>query len=539
MDSPITLSSHTHNGLTLSPEQCAIIDAGISSPLSIMVDALAGCAKTTSIEALCAAIVRALPNVTGLALAFNVKIKDELRSRLPANFEVLTMNGLGHRAWGKSIGRGLRLEQKKIGNLIKDISKEQRIRLTSDEWSDMQRLVSLAMAAGIVPKPYEGSKPGLLPDTEESWLSVAEPAWIEASPSMLDMAHEILVRNIKMAYEGVISFDDQIYCSTMLAGPGLFPKFPLVIVDEAQDLSPLNHRQLKYCSTDRIIAVGDPHQAIYAFRGADSSSMAKIKTLRPEWIELPLETTFRCPKAIVAKANAHVPGFRAAASAPDGRVIRLTGRDDPSWTWPQIEAFAAESVSSPRTPTIAIICRNNAPLLSIAFKLIRAGIPPQMLGRDIGKGLIALVKKITPASGLESHAACVEAINVWRDRERQLALVNEKDEKLAGIEDRAESLLAVLEGANCGNANALCFALENLFGKEHGRVILGTGHKVKGLEYDTVIHLDPWRIPSKYAKKAAEAGYPAQLEQEKNLEYVIDTRSKNTLILANLEDFVV
>lgn len=536
MDTPTTLPRQ-YNGLTLSSEQNAIIDAGLTSSLPLIVDALAGCAKSTTIEALCHAIVAARPGISGLALAFNVKIKEELQRRLPPGFEVLTMNGLGHRAWGKSIGRGLRVEPKKLGNIIRDIAKEQRLRLTTDEWDDLRRLVSLAQANGLVPAPYASSKPGLLPDTDEAWLSIAEVAWIEATPAMIDMAREALARDIKMAYEGIISFDDQIFCSTMLAGPGLFPKFSLVVVDEAQDLSPLNHRQLKYCATDRIIAVGDPHQAIYAFRGADSASMSKIKALRPEWIELPLNTTFRCPKVIVSKANAHVPAFAAAPTAPDGAIHYLYRAEDPSWAWPQIESLALRSTTSARTPTIAIICRNNAPLLSMAFKLIRAGVAPQMLGRDIGKGLIALVRKITPPDGLHSHAAIVEAINEWRERERQLAIVNEKDEKLAGIEDRAESLLAVLEGGNCGNGAALEFALDAMFSKENGRVILGTGHKVKGLEYDAVIHLDSWRIPSKFAKKAADAGYPSQLEQENNLEYVIITRTKHTLILANLEDF--
>jgi hypothetical protein len=46
-----------------------------------------------------------------------------------------------------------------------------------------------------------------------------------------------------------------------------------------------------------------------------------------------------------------------------------------------------------------------------------------------------------------------------------------------------------------------------------------------------VVHLDPWRIPSKWAKSEA-----ARI-QEANLRYVIETRPKKALVLANIEDF--
>jgi superfamily I DNA/RNA helicase len=55
---------------------------------------------------------------------------------------------------------------------------------------------------------------------------------------------------------------------------------------------------------------------------------------------------------------------------------------------------------------------------------------------------------------------------------------------------------------------------ESLF-KQKGTIQLLTGHKSKGLEWDTVYHLDPQLI----------GGGP----QEDNLRYVISTRSKQEL----------
>jgi len=79
--------------------------------------------------------------------------------------------------------------------------------------------------------------------------------------------------------------------------------------------------------------------------------------------------------------------------------------------------------------------------------------------------------------------------------------------------------------------------LETMFSKDNLRITLSTGHKAKGLEWPTVIHLDPWRVPSKFAKSAKANGNPIPMEQDLNLRYVIETRAQEKLILASLEDF--
>ena len=68
-------------------------------------------------------------------------------------------------------------------------------------------------------------------------------------------------------------------------------------------------------------------------------------------------------------------------------------------------------------------------------------------------------------------------------------------------------------------------------------LVLSTIHSAKGLEWDLVLHLDPWRVPSKYARKAAALGDATALAQEWNLKYVCETRTRHTLIEADLADF--
>jgi hypothetical protein len=502
---------------TPTPEQQAIIDAGRNSRISLMVTAYAGCAKTTTLQMLAAA----LPQEPTLALAFNVKNKKDLEEKFPSYFEVKTMNGLGHAAWARAINKRLTLDPQKLGTLITKTLKEQKIEASKEMWVQLKNLITYAMQQGLVPRPFPHQ--GLIADSQEVWQDLCDDLEIDSSPLLLDVAHHVLVENIKMAFQGTISFDDQIYCSAMLNG--LFPRFPRVIVDEAQDLSPLNHIMLKRCATDRLIVVGDPKQAIYSFRGADSASMAKIKALRKEWIELPLALTFRCPQAVVSRQQAHAPGFVAHESNKKGKVSHVHRPDQESWDKSDLFSHLPHENS-----TIAVLCRNNAPLLSIAFKFIRSGTGVTMLGRDLGKGLITLSKKLYPLDDTPM-TVCAQATLEWKEREVSLALANGKDQKAANATDRAECLLAVIESSGAKNAGELRLRLEALFANESGRITLATGHRAKGLEWDVVLHLDPWRIPSRFAKK------PSEIEQEMNLRYVIETRSKNVLLFGDLENF--
>ncbi len=78
---------------------------------------------------------------------------------------------------------------------------------------------------------------------------------------------------------------------------------------------------------------------------------------------------------------------------------------------------------------------------------------------------------------------------------------------------------------------------EHLFAAS-GPVQFMSGHKSKGLEFETVYHLDPFLIPSKWAMKLAEDGDDSQLWQERNLRYVIETRSMDSLFFINTSEMV-
>jgi len=520
---------------TPTDEQSAIADAARGKD-SIMVNAYAGCAKSSTLQ-----LVGAQIKVPALALAFNKKISKELETRFESNWSVKTINGLGHQAWVRSIANGkITLDEKKLGKLVSQVAASCKTRLSSEQWGDIRQLVTKAMQRGIVPDDV--GEP-LTPDTRENWQAIAESELSLGQDEfefIYELAREVLSESNVLARRGIISFDDQVYCPVVLGGK--WPQFPVVAVDEAQDLSELNHAMLgKVLRPDgRLVVVGDPKQSIYGFRGALTESMDKIRGLSGQWLNRPLTMTFRCPRVIVARQQTHAPGFRAGKANAEGRHIRLPvngqghyeaeAQAKPIWSISQFLALASSKASP------VILCRNNGPLLSMAFKLLRRGVGCYMLGRDLGKGLERLSLDIAKEDAIPADKVA-GLIRDWREKEISIALANHKDERVEGIEDRAESLLAVLGSAEVRDAGGLRLALRKLFSRDSGQIMLSSIHRAKGLEWDIVMHLDPWRIPSKWAKLAAKTGDTRQLAQEHNLKYVCETRTRNVLCEANLEDF--
>jgi hypothetical protein len=76
-------------------------------------------------------------------------------------------------------------------------------------------------------------------------------------------------------------------------------------------------------------------------------------------------------------AQTMVPEIEAWDQAPEGSVERLD-----------------EFKLTDFLPTDAILCRVNAPNIRLNYRLIGVGIPCRMKGRDIGAGMITLVKKL-------------------------------------------------------------------------------------------------------------------------------------------------
>lgn len=495
-------------------EQTAIISHVADSKSSLAVIARAGAAKTSTIVMAANTISRR----SCLAVAFNVHSKKDLAQRLPSWVHVKTMNGLGYAAWQRTINRKLELDEDKASKLVSSVLKDNSI-IDQDRkvWLAVFKLLSHARNAGLVPDGARGRPLQFLPDTRESWEFLCDVYDIDLEDIPADpipLASEALLRCIEQGFAGVIDYTDQIFLPTCFRGA--FPRYDVVFADEAQDLSALNHQMLRSTVNRKLIAVGDDLQAIYAFRGADSDSLFNLSSMF-KCEQLKLTTTFRCSQAVVDQARRHAPDIQAAPWAPPGSIQRLR-----EW-------------SSYEIPTGSLICcRNNEPLMSIALKLLREGRPVNFLGRDVTQGLITLVEKICRQASLgdlqsASTEIFMEHLDAWQQAELASNAAKRSQRHAERTLDRAAGIKAAT-----GLANTVAGIIKNLRALQAasgGDVTLGTGHRVKGLEAETVFHLDSELIPSAYAKSEA------QLQQEANIDYVITTRAKKDLIYVSGRDY--
>ena len=483
--------------LEATAEQAAIIDYALAHPtlVRLLIESLAGSAKTSTLRFLC----KYLPIQDILSLAFNKRIADEMTKVLPSHVRASTINSIGHRTWGPVVGKRLTLDTKKNYNLMKEyIDGEPRARRERlyDVMGDMIKCMSKAKLNGYIPPGIAGATSLATPDDFYGELDEVPEEWFCAA---VDTA---LARGIKQAYAGLIDFDDQIYMPTLFGGS--FPYFKMVMVDEAQDLSPLNHAMLdKLVRPDTsLIAVGDPWQSIYAFRGAVTSSMERLRE-RFNMVKMTLSVSFRCPISVIENVHWRVPHMKWPDWAKLGLVKTL-------------DEWDAKCIPD----NSAIICRNNAPLMTCALTLLRAGRGVHLVGTDLGPQLVKALKKLGDPQMPQEEV--LNAIDKWEAERLR------KTRNAGTVADKAECLRVFAGfGPTLGAAIAYC---EHLFAAK-GPIQLLSGHKAKGLEWETVYHLDSHRIPSPWSKEG-EA-----LEQEYNLKYVIDTRAKEAIYYVTLAGF--
>lgn len=461
-------------------EQLHIRGLVTNSSSNILIRAFAGTGKTSTLEML----QHHEKEKPALYLVFNKRNAVEAEERMLSTTAVKTFNSMGHRIWASACAKKrLALDAKKSQEILRNLINEVKDKHTKSEmWDSFWDIVSgvaMAKALGYIPEGKFQHAKRLITQGEFHGALEEKPDDLTS-----DLIDAVLTTSIKQAYDGLIDFNDQIYMPALFGGT--FPRFPLVKVDESQDLSPVNHAMLDKLVKGRLIAVGDECQNIYGFRGAKQGGMRELQEKYKMSVS-ELSVSFRCPSAIVEAARWRVPQFKFIKEGGHYEVLSQLLVDD---------------INDSST----FICRNNAPLFKVAIHLIMAGRGVTVAGSDIGPKLIGIMKRLG-AENLPKESVLF-AIDDW------LAQKQAKESKTAN--DLADCMRVFANvGANLGQAIAYA---EHLF-KQAGKIQLLTGHKAKGLEFDTVYHLDPWLC--------------REDEQDQNLRYVITTRSKDRLFEVN------
>ncbi len=314
---------------------------------------------------------------------------------------------------------------------------------------------------------------------------------IEAIPAILTMCK---------TQTHLIDFDDMIWLPLVNDYP--LPTYDVMFVDEAQDFNEAQRELISRCvNGGRCIIVGDRNQAIYGFRGADSNSIGMFvdrleKKATRQIKHFPLSISWRCPNAVVKEANRYVADFHAHEDAINGTVIVNAGFN------PQANDM--------------VLCRYNAPLVSAFYDLISAGKSAYVLGRDMTKGLINAVQKITKNNQMGTKEFLELFMTDYQITLERLYSQG-KDNQALALEDKKDCIMIFVDKAT--TVGGIIEEIKRVFdGNDNGEIMLSTVHKAKGLEADNVYILATERMP-----------HPKGGNEENNICYVAITRAKKNL----------
>lgn len=435
--------------------QKSILDQAINNPrTNILVNALAGTGKTSTIKLLDEHL-----KGRNLYLVFNKRNAEEAKSKLRCN--VSTFNAFGYSLFPRKV----KVNSYKTLNII-----DTHFPKLKKHGFAIQKLVSLYRShCGKV-----------------SFEDLCDK--FDITEKCIEGAGQVL--GVWGNWTKEIDFDDQLHLPIMNGYP--FPDFDTVYVDECQDLNPLKIRFVSEFIRNgaRIIAVGDVNQAIYGFAGADVEAIETLKKVLDP-ISLPLNLNYRCSRAVIKEAKRLVPEIEAHDAAPEGEVKTVK----------TVEAREGDY----------IICRCTAPLVKLCMKLIREGYSACVLGKEIGDGLLKIIKDI--------GAVDFVLLDKWYEDQKIKYEAKKKD--TIDLTDKYDTIRYLFEGND--TLDQVIKRIENIFSDKGDKITLLTAHKSKGLEANRVFVIERSLFPHPRAKN------DWQLVQEKNLEYVAITRARESL----------
>jgi len=219
---------------------------------------------------------------------------------------------------------------------------------------------------------------------------------------------------------GVIDLDDLLGLAVdELAGDaawadGVRWRFRHLLVDEAQDLNPVQHRLLRLLTAGRddLFLVGDPTQAIYGFNGSDPTLLTDISSRFPGVEVIHLPTNHRSTPQVV-DAGMHV--LRATGQAAESRSGRADGEpieiraaadaDDEAELVARVVRGLDPGLA--RRGHVGVLARTNAQLPRFVRALEASHVPVRRQAIVPGSPLAAAVRsaaKLPSASRLRAWA---------------------------------------------------------------------------------------------------------------------------------------
>ncbi len=457
-------------------EQQLVIDAFRSADRpTLVVQAGAGCGKSSTLKM----ASQSQPNRRGLYVAYNRALAQEAKRDFPGSVDCRTAHSLAFGPVGsqyKDRLNGPRVPAKRVAEVLGFNSPVQIAdNLAPLSPTTLARLVMLMVnrflnSADAEPDARHGVPVDGYTRTDNRELAVylapyVRKAWddLQGRTGQLKFTHDVYLKLYQLSR----------------------PRIPadFVLLDEAQDLSPVMASLFHYQSHAQRIMVGDSAQAIYGFRGA-VDAMAKFEADQ----QLTLSQSFRFGPAIAAEANK----WLGLLDAP----LRMRGL--PS---------TPSMVCSEAEPD-AILCRSNAGAIAQLIRAADAGRRAALVGGgDEIRRLAEAARDLVAGQGT-AHPELV-AFQTW-DQVREHA----------EMDDASGSLKVLVKLIDDHGPDRIIQTAAGLVDEQHAQVIISTAHKAKGREWDAVRIASDFREP----RTDQRTGLPVLVKDELMLAYVAVTR---------------
>ena len=290
--------------------------------------------------------------------------------------------------------------------------------------------------------------------------------------------------------------------------------------DEFQDTDPRQWEFIQSFKKSCLYVCGDPSQAIYSFRDADSSIIKSLAS-NPEWEVIKLFRNYRSTKQICEYANSIYGDDSALVmkSERDGAEVNVVDADSH-----RLICNVKDELMSYPNSSIAILCRSNAEVDEIKQLLDTAGIKystnktdssaVDMLRSvdDLEYRLGWLSSKLDAAQYTQWIRLCAidESFKTWdafeyhyggdwriKDDIKKIMQLQRMMTDVSLPYERARGILSILgkEISGFGSLTAkdlsddkftLKFCMDYCERAVESSLYVGTIHSVKGLEYDIV-----------------------------------------------------
>lgn len=493
------------NKIKPSKYQEAIYDAILNTDKNIVVKASAGSGKTTTIIEASKLIPQ---NKCSLFAAFNKSIVEELSKRLPSHVQCSTLHSIGMRALMSHFRTPFRINEYKafpfIEEILKSKSEEEKrepkqlmaYKFSIRDAIDLCRMTITEMDKNAIFNMCSHYSIDLLEHEIEDVISIMKK--LEIYNKSFSKKHNF------------IDYTDMIHIP-ITNWKIKMPQYDYLFLDEFQDTNKAQHALIErlIAPKGRVVAVGDPNQALYSFSGADINSFERFQN-RPNTITLPLSISYRCPTSIISLAQTIYQDIEPCSTNEIGEI-----------RYGNIEEIESGDM---------VVCRNNRPLVVLYFKLLSQGKSPIIIGKDIQIGLEALISKYLKKDIVDGIELIYERLMKLHCELKDRGVKNIKEHpKYQSLEDKVKTIEIIAQRFD--TMKQVSAAITKMFEVKENCIKLQTIHKAKGDEANRVFYIERFDgkrlLPSPYALQGWEK------VQERNLQFVMITRAKKSLIYIN------